>query len=285
MNRRTALQLIASSTLGLWAGKKDAMSATTASASKPMPTIFLAHGGPNTIDDAEWAGQQHRWAESLPKPKAILMVSAHWEHRPASLGATEQVPLVYDFYGFPERYYSVTYKTPSSRALADRIKQLVKLPLVEEPKRGLDHGAYIPLIAMYPKANIPVLQLSLPSLNAAELFALGRALAPLRHEGVLIVGSGHLTHNLRALSTSGQTPAWASDFDGWTADVLKRKDVDALLDYRSKAPGLAMSHPTHEHFSPVILNVGASVDFKDDVKFAIEGWTYGSLSKRSVQFG
>jgi 4,5-DOPA dioxygenase extradiol len=154
---------------------------------------------------------------------------------------------------------------------------------VDEPERGLDHGTYVPLLCMYPEAEIPVLQISLPSMDPKELFAVGRALAPLRDEGVLIIGSGFITHNLRALSLR-ETPRWASDFDAWTADVIARRDLDALLDYRARAPGVRESLPTHEHFVPVIVSAGAAGDAPP--VFPITGfWWGGAMTRRSVQFG
>lgn len=157
-----------------------------------MPAIFLAHGSPFLLDDSEWVTQLKGWADALPRPSSVLMLSAHWEQKPVTLGATRTAPLVYDFYGFPAHYYDVRYPAPGAPDLARRVRALLSetQPVAEEPERGLDHGAYVPLIAMYPNADVPVLQVSLPTLDPATLFELGRALAPLRDEGVLIVGSG-----------------------------------------------------------------------------------------------
>ncbi|HEX4405170.1 MAG TPA: class III extradiol ring-cleavage dioxygenase [Polyangia bacterium] len=256
-----------------------------------MPSIFLAHGSPMLLTDKPWMSQLNVWAGKLPRPKAILMLSAHWLDKPVTLGATTPVPLVYDFYGFPAEFYKTQYAAPGAPALATRVRALLGAgQTIDEPKRGLDHGAYVPLVAMYPDADVPVLQASLPSLAPTELLAMGRALAPLRREGVLIVGSGFLTHNLRRMSfdPSAPTPQWAAEFDAWSADVLARKDVDALMGYRQKAPGVSESLPTHEHFVPVIVALGAALeDTSADaaVTFPITGWAYGSGTKRSVQFG
>jgi hypothetical protein len=135
----------------------------------------------------------------MPKPRSILMVSAHWEERPTTLGATRTVPLVYDFYGFPERYYATRYPAPGAPALAARVRDLLRgkgIPWGDDPDRGLDHGAYVPLVAMYPDADVPVLQVSMPGLHPEGLLDLGNAIAPLRDEGVLVFGSGFLTHNM-----------------------------------------------------------------------------------------
>jgi 4,5-DOPA dioxygenase extradiol len=253
-----------------------------------MPSIFLAHGSPILLTDRPWMSELNRWASKLPRPRAILMLSAHWLDKPVTLGATTPVPLVYDFYGFPPEFYQTLYPAPGAPALASRVRALLGPGrTVDEPKRGLDHGAYVPLVAMYPGADVPVLQASLPTLEPAELLKLGRALAPLRDEGVLVVGSGFLTHNLRRMSfvPNAPTPEWAAEFDAWSGDVLARKDVDALMSYREKAPGVRESLPTHEHFVPVIVALGAALEDASAVTFPITGWAYGSGTKRSVQFG
>jgi len=251
-----------------------------------MPVIFLAHGSPMLLDSQRWIDELKHWADAMPYPRAVLMVSAHWDQRPVALGATTTVPLVYDFYGFPDRYYQVTYPAPGAPELAGRVRELLrgaKTDFVDEPARGLDHGAYVPMKCMYPNADVPVLQLSLPGLDPKNVYAFGKALAPLREEGVLVIGSGFLTHNLRAISDT--TPAWASEFDQWIAEVLVRDDLDALLDYRSRAPGVDYALPTHEHFVPVILARGAVSDARVAPTFPITGFVGGSLTRRSVQFG
>jgi 4,5-DOPA dioxygenase extradiol len=262
---------------------------TAARAPGRMPAIFLAHGSPVLLDDAEWVAQLGRWAGVLPRPASVLMLSAHWEQKPVTLGATRSAPLVYDFYGFPSQYYEVRYPAPGAPELARRVRELLgpTQPVADEPARGLDHGAYVPLVAMYPDADVPVLQVSLPTLDAPTLFELGRALAPLRREGVLIVGSGFLTHNLRAWDRSPQpvTPSWASEFDAWAADVIARQDVDGLLDYRNRAPGVRLALPTHEHFVPSVVAMGTTADDPGPVSFPITGFYGGSMTKRSVQFG
>jgi 4,5-DOPA dioxygenase extradiol len=249
-----------------------------------LPTLFVAHGAPPLLDDPEWVQELNTWASSIAKPTSILMLSAHWEQKPATLGATSVVPLVYDFYGFPRHYYEQQYAAPGAPELAQRIRSIVRT--TDDPARGLDHGAYVPLVAMYPDAPIPVLQMSLPSENPRELFELGRALRPLRDEGVLIIGSGFITHNLRAIDWHGESapPAWAVEFDEWTADAVRTRNVDALLDYEHRGPGVRMALPTREHFVPLLVSLGASND-DDDVSFPISGFWLGSMTRRSVQFG
>jgi len=251
-----------------------------------MPVLFQAHGAPPLLDDPGWIAELAAWGKALPRPTAIVVVSAHWEERPLAIGAIKPLPLIYDFYGFPEKFYRLQYPAPGAPGVAQRIRDLLagaSIPCIDEPGRGLDHGTYLPLMCMYPGAEIPVLQISLPSQVPAELFAVGQALAPLRGEGVLIIGSGFLTHNLRALALR-ETPAWASELDGWAADVLVRHDVDALLDYRRRAPGVREALPTHEHFVPVIVAAGAAGH--SAVTFPITGfWFGGAMTRRSAQFG
>lgn len=253
-----------------------------------MPALYLGHGAPMLVDDVRWTGQLESWAATLPRPRAILVVSAHWEAAPATLGATTTVPLLYDFYGFPEKYYRVQYPSPGAPELAQRVRDLLapETTLGQDPRRGLDHGAYVPLTVMYPEADIPVLQLSMPSLDAAALLELGRRLAPLRDEGVLIIGSGFMTHGLPYLTDyrpEAPAPAWSTEFDQWAAEALARGDVDALLDYRRRAPGVRYAHPTVDHFVPLFVAIGANVGASVKPRTVIEGFFLG-LSKRSLQF-
>jgi 4,5-DOPA dioxygenase extradiol len=251
-----------------------------------MPVLFQAHGAPPLLDDPGWMAELAGWAKVLPRPKAIVVVSAHWEAHPISIGATRPLPLIYDFYGFPDKFYRLQYPSPGAPETAARVRALLdaaNIKHVDDPERGLDHGTYIPLMCMYPDAEIPVLQISLPSMDPKDLFAMGQALAPLRDEGVLLIGSGFITHNLRALSLR-ETPAWASEFDQWTADALARHDHDLLIQYRTKAPGVRESLPTHEHFVPVLFSAGAAPDA--NVTFPITGfWWGGAMTRRSAQLG
>lgn len=248
--------------------------------------LFQAHGAPPLLDDRAWVEELAAWAGALPRPTAIVVVSAHWEERPLAIGATAPVPLIYDFYNFPERFYRLQYPSPGAPGVAQRIREVLAaagIAYTDEPARGLDHGTYIPLMCMYPEADVPVLQISLPSQAPHELLAVGQALAALRSEGVLVIGSGFLTHNLRALALR-ETPGWARDFDAWSADVIARRDIDALLDYRGRAPGVREALPTHEHFVPVIVAAGAAGD--SPATFPITGfWFGGAMTRRSVQFG
>jgi 4,5-DOPA dioxygenase extradiol len=252
-----------------------------------MPTIFAAHGAPVLLDDAVWVGQLADWAKSMPRPESVLMISAHWEERPATLGATRSVPLVYDFFGFPEKYYRMQYPAPGAPRLAARVRELLRargIDSADDPGRGLDHGAYVPLAAMYPDADVPILQLSMPRLDARELLELGRALAPLRDEGVLVFGSGFLTHNMAYAFRPG-IPSWAREFDAWAADALSRFDLEALVDFERRAPAVRQALPTWEHYAPVIVAAGAAADGRPRTTFPVTGfWMDGAFTKRSVQF-
>ena len=212
-----------------------------------MPALYLGHGAPPLLDDPVWSGQLAAWAKDLPRPKAILIVSAHWESAPVMLSASH-APLVYDFGGFAPRYYQMTYETPDATALAQRVAAMMPAgePVHQHPSRGLDHGAWVPLKIMYPDADIPVLQMSLPTDDPTKLLALGERLRPLRDEGVLIIGSGFLTHGLPFLTEfriDAKVPGWSADFDAWAGDALARGDVDALASYRDTAPGHALLAP------------------------------------------
>jgi 4,5-DOPA dioxygenase extradiol len=253
-----------------------------------LPALYLGHGAPTMLDDESWPVELAAWARTLPRPKAILTVSAHWQSAPLTLGATAPAPLVYDFYGFPERYYQVRYDSPGAPELAARVKALMPPgePVADRPERGLDHGAYVPLIPMFPEADIPVLQMSMPDLQPAHLFEIGRRLAPLRDEGVLIMGSGFMTHGLPFIHEywdgRAGAPEWSIEFDLWAAESLERGDLDALFDFRNRAPGMPYAHPTVEHFAPLFVALGAATEPGAAPEFTIDGYWLG-LAKRSFQ--
>ncbi len=189
-----------------------------------MPALYIGHGAPPLLDDPLWSSQLSGLAGDLPRPTAILIVSAHWESAPVMLSA-DGAPLVYDFGGFPEKYYRMTYATPPATALAQRIAAMMPAdePVHQHTSRGLDHGAWVPLKIMYPDGDIPVLQMSLPTQDPTRLLELGERLRPLRDEGVLIIGSGFLTHGLPFLTEfriDADAPGWSQDFDSWAAEAL-----------------------------------------------------------------
>ena len=185
------------------------------STAERMPALYIGHGAPPLLDDPVWGGQLKAWAADLPRPKAILIVSAHWESAPVSLSATAPgTPLVYDFGGYAPKYYNMRYETPDASDLAKRVAALMPdtEPVHQHASRGLDHGAWVPLKLMYPAGDIPVLQMSLPTHDPYKLLELGRRLRPLRDEGVLIIGSGFLTHGLPFLKEfriEAEAPVWS----------------------------------------------------------------------------
>jgi 4,5-DOPA dioxygenase extradiol len=252
-----------------------------------MPALYLGHGAPPLLDDPIWSAQLRAWADALPRPRAVLIVSAHWESAPLSLSATGAgVPLVYDFGGFDPRYHRMTYPTPDAGDLAKLVGSMMPDtdPVHVHPSRGLDHGAWVPLKIMYPDADVPVLQLSLPTSDPAKLLDVGRRLRPLRDQGVLVIGSGFLTHGLpflRDFRLDAPAPGWSRDFDAWAADALTRGDVDTLADFR-RAPGMPYAHPTVEHLAPLFVTLGAAQDPAAPPAQILDGFWMG-LSKRSFQ--
>ena len=258
-----------------------------------MPVLYLSHGAPPLADDRTWAGELASWSADLPRPESILMVSAHWEQAPLTLSATTKVPLVYDFWGFPQRYYEVTYDAPVAPSLAANVTGLLQAPgtpVHHDQTRGLDHGAYVPLVEMYPEADIPVLQMSMPTLDPQGLFEIGRKIAPLRDQGTLIIGSGFTTHNLQwfnpRAAADAPAPAASTEFDAWARESMAAADVDSLLDFLHKAPAAHEAHPRTEHFAPLFVALGAAYQSGEladrSVISVIDGFWYG-LSKRSWQ--
>lgn len=256
--------------------------------SGPLPPLFISHGAPPLLDDTAWMQALSDWALKLPKPKAILIVSAHWEQAPLMLSATDAAtPLVYDFGGFAPRYYTLQYPTPEAQALAGLVASCMPdgTDLYQHRSRGLDHGAWVPLMVMYPLADVPVLQLSLPTSDPAALLHLGERLRPLRESGVLIIGSGFMTHGLPFLTPralASEVPSWSREFDAWADEALAAGNVDALSNFRSQAPGMPYAHPTVEHFIPMFVTLGAAQKADQAPTPVIDGWFMG-LSRRSFQ--
>lgn len=251
-----------------------------------MPALYIGHGAPPLLEDELWSGELANWSSKLAKPTAILVISAHWESAPLTVGATDPgVPLIYDFGGFAPHYYQIQYPAPGAPELAKRIKAMMSEPVTEQSNRGLDHGAYIPLMKMYPDADIPVLQMSIPTHDPAKLFEIGKKLAPLRDEGVLIIGSGFLTHGLpflREFRIEATPPGWSTEFDLWAKEVLERGAIDELMDYKRLAPGMPYAHPTVEHFAPIFITLGAATNSEAAPETQIDGYWMG-LAKRSFQ--
>jgi 4,5-DOPA dioxygenase extradiol len=231
-----------------------------------QPAIFVSHGSPTLpLEQSAATDFLRKLGPSLGRPQAILAVSAHWDTPAPAVSAVERPETIYDFYGFPPELYRLRYPAPGAPQLADRTAGLLAAKGMRaqiDPGRGLDHGAWTPLILMYPEADIPVTQLSIQSrLGPDHHVRLGEALRPLRDEGVLIFASGGATHNLRELRHQRGNPVpqpWVVEFNEWLADALtsRRKEED-LLAYREKAPHAVRNHPTDEHLIPLFVALGA----------------------------
>ena len=256
------------------------------SADGPLPALYLSHGAPMLFEMAGWMDELHAWAQRLPRPRGIVVVSAHWERAPTSLSTPTPSGLVYDFGGFARMYYEMRYDTPDATPLSRQVAAMMPAgeELHQHGSRGLDHGAWVPLKIMYPEADVPVVQLSMPTHDPDRLMQLGRRLRDLRAQGVLVVGSGYLTHGLPFIDFSRpeQVPGWSSDFDLWAAEALRAGDVEELASFRDRAPGMPYAHPTVEHFTPLFVTLGAADDPSAAPTTAIEGFAVG-LSKRSLQ--
>lgn len=227
-----------------------------------LPILFLSHGSPmHAIQPGAVRAIWEGIARDLPRPKAILISSAHWETDVPALTSAPQPETIHDFYGFPKPLYEIQYPAQGSPELASRSVDLLKkfgLEAKDDPARGLDHGAWSPLLHMYPMADIPVVQVAVQTaLGPRHHVALGRALAPLAQEGVLIIGSGHMTHNLRDRGSNGPA-AYASEFQAWVKEKIESRDLDSLVNYRELNPHGVRAHPTDEHFLPLFFALGAA---------------------------
>jgi 4,5-DOPA dioxygenase extradiol len=258
------------------------------------PVLFVSHGAPTVALETEspFAAALRAFGEHV-RPQAIAIVSAHWQTRAPQVRVTgaARPPLIYDFGGFPDEMYKLEYPAPGAPELAREIADALACAhavdgapnweAAVDETRGLDHGAWVPLRLAYPAAEIPVVQVSLPTASPAALLAMGRALAQLRTREVLVVGSGTVVHNLKAI---GQEGAWAHAFDAWFADAVARHDLDALAEWRTQAPEAARAHPTSEHFDPFLVAMGAT---QKDEKVTVlhDQFAFGSLSMRTFAIG
>lgn len=230
----------------------------------PLPSVFISHGSPMHALQAGEAGLA--WAalgKRLGKPAAILIASAHWETNVPMLTGAARPDTIHDFFGFPDPLYKLRYASPGAPAVAQKAVQLLKeqgFTAAIDGCRGLDHGAWAPLLYMYPEADVPVVQLSLqPALGTRHHLALGRALRSLEEDNVLVIGSGHMTHNLRDwMRGRGEPAPYAAEFAEWVRERLEAHELDTLADYRARSPHGARAHPTDEHFLPLFVAVGAA---------------------------
>lgn len=254
-----------------------------------LPSLFVSHGAPTlALDPGATGAFWERLARELPQPEAVLCISAHWTTAAPAVSGPEHNETIHDFYGFPEPLYRIRYPAPGAPALAARVADRLAaagMPAVIEPRRGLDHGAWVPLRSMYPAADLPAIQLAVqPQRDARWHQRLGLALAPLRREGVLILGSGGAIHNLRALAwEGGGTPGWAVAFDDWLAENLAEGRETALLDWEKAAPHSRLAHPTPEHFLPLFVAWGAAGPGARGVRIH-HGFDLGSLSMAAFRF-
>ncbi|MCY3411714.1 MAG: dioxygenase [Candidatus Heimdallarchaeota archaeon] len=259
-------------------------------------SIFIGHGSPMKLLERDaYFNDLALYSKNIDKPESILVVSAHWETRfPASITAAAQPGIIYDFYGFPKELYNQHYNAPGNPTLSRKIQALLASTGVQvdlDYSRGLDHGAWIPLSLMYPEADIPVIQLSLPVPREPEqLYRIGKTLAPLRDEGVLLMGSGNITHNLPLAMRTAQrynfdnsripVEDWALETDAWIADQLHERDYNSVLESRINAPNYTLAAPTAEHYDPLYFTLGAFRE-SEGVRTIHESIDLGSISMRS----
>lgn len=258
--------------------------------SAPFPTLFISHGSPMmSIAPGNTGRFWEQLAARLPRPRAILSVSAHWlTHQPA-VSAVQRPETIHDFYGFPAPLYEIQYSPPGAPNLAEKISQLIP-GIAIDPQRGLDHGAWVPLRFMYPQADIPVTQFAvMPEASPEAHYRLGQRLQSLTQEGVLIMASGSITHNLRDVqrdAADGQAMPYVTEFTNWFADALTRRDLPALFDYRRQAPHAVRAHPSDDHLLPLYVALGAAGSPKNAAHCAVlyREVTMGAVAMDAYQF-
>ena len=255
-----------------------------------QPVLFVGHGSPmNAIEDNDYTRTMARLGARLPKPEAVLCVSAHWLTAGTRVTGMAKPRTIHDFGGFPDALYQVSYPAPGSPSLAALVRETLggKTVQIDESEWGLDHGAWSVLRHLYPKADVPVVQLGIDfGAPARKHFELGEKLRPLREKGIMIIGSGNVVHNLRRVSfdENAAPEAWAVEFDAWVKERLEKRDFDSLLGDLAAAPSGALAVPTPDHYDPLLYVLGAA-DARDTLRFEYEGIKNGSISMRSVSFG
>ncbi len=256
-----------------------------------FPALFVSHGAPTlALEPGPTRGFLAQLGAGLGRPKAILVVSAHWETAAPAISTAPQPETIHDFYGFPEALYRMRYPVPGATALGQQALQLLSaagLDAAAVPDRGLDHGAWVPLLLMYPDAGIPVAQVAVQTrLGPAHHFKLGEALRPLRDEGVLIIGSGSATHNLgefRNHRYDSPPPDWVSAFNEWLDEAVREMRTADLLEYRRLAPQAVRNHPTEEHLLPLFAAYGAGTPGIPSRRIH-SGYTYGVIGMDAWRF-
>lgn len=256
-----------------------------------LPVLFVSHGAPTfALQPGQLGPKLAAAGEALPRPRAVLVVSPHWMTRGVRVATTPAPATVHDFGGFDRALYDIQYPAPGHPELAQRTLEVLRAAgwrAEADPTQGLDHGAWVPIRFLYPQADVPVFQVSLPAdLRPSEAYALGRALQPLREEGVLVVGSGSLTHNLYEfrMADDGQAAAYAREFAAWVRQVVEARDDTRLVATLDIAPHARRAHPSEEHFLPLLVAAGAA-EGDANVQALEGGITYGVLSMDSYLFG
>ncbi|HSQ63819.1 MAG TPA: class III extradiol ring-cleavage dioxygenase [Polyangiaceae bacterium] len=264
---------------------------------EPMPCAFVGHGSPRLAIDPVRGPELRAWGASLPQPRGVVVLTPHYRAEKLTIGHVGKGRGLYSFPAFmrSELPAGLDYPSPDNAALASTVRDLLAPlePTVDPQRAGFDHTSWMPLHHMLPKADVPVVELALPFAPEAELFTLGKRLAPLRHEGVLILASGNATHNLASIDVHAATPAnapraaWAVEFDAWLAKTLAARDVAALLDWRKRAPSAWLAHPDDGgHYRVMLVALGAAVGGAttfESARFPVEGFEAPTLSKRCVE--
>lgn len=254
-----------------------------------VPPIFVSHGTPALALDRERGAELAAWMQSLPRPRGILVISAQWQEvLPTRASTASRLEMMHDYHAksFPKELASLRYEPPGAPELAADLHALTSI--ARAPERGLDHGAWTPLVHMYPDADIPVLQLSLVvGASSRKLYGLGRRIGPLAERGYLLMGSGAITHSHTEIEKDPNAPVadWAREFDGWVANMLADSEMEDLLAWRAMAPHARRAHPTPEHLDPLFVIAGAASLYDHAVGFPIRGFEHGSVSRRCIQFG
>lgn len=256
-----------------------------------LPALFVSHGAPTlALEPGPTRGFLAQLGAAIGRPRAILAISAHWETAAPAVSAALHPETIHDFYGFPEALYAMRYPARGAPELANQAVQLLAaagLAAAGVADRGLDHGAWVPLMLMYPEADIPVTQLAVQTtLGPEHHWRVGEALCPLRDEGVLIIGSGSVTHNLREFAShryDSPPPPWVSEFNDWLHTVVTSSDRDALIDYRIRAPQAVRNHPTEEHLLPLLVAAGAATPGSRPQRLHA-AYTYGVIGMDAYRF-
>lgn len=257
-----------------------------------QPVLFISHGSPNlAVHDTSAHCFLKTFAADLPRPRALLVLSAHWETSDVRVGAATAPATIYDFGAFDPRLRDITYPAPAALDVAEAARAALEangVSVIRDPANGYDHGVWVPLYLLYPDADLPIAQISIqPNRDPAHHYGIGQALQPLRDDGVMIVASGAMTHNLRAFfgkEVDADAPEWVTTFNDWFVEKLATRDLAALLDYRKQAPFAEKNHPTDEHLLPVFSALGAAYD-DEPGKRVHASYEHGVLAMDVYQFG